>query len=72
MEGMTAQVLEELGQHLEDADRYGAEYARRYVESIVSGGSPPSNRRLHPCIAKLVREVALDAQVQARWLGRAA
>lgn len=65
---MVAQVLSELGQHLEDADRYAAAYAKDYVASIMEGGPTPRGTMLHPCVAKLVREVCLDAQVSARRL----
>lgn len=67
MESLEQLVLEELGEHLERADSLVAQYARAYVASLQRGGArvrPP--RGLHPQLALLVREVALDAAALTR------
>lgn len=52
----------ELAEHLEDADRHGAGYVDAYVQSLTAPGyKRPPIGRLHPHVAKLVRELALDA-----------
>jgi len=64
MQDQVARVLEELGQHLEDADRHGAVYARRYAEHVFAGGPLPGKSHLHPCVAKLIREIVLDQRAE--------
>lgn len=61
MSSMIDVVLSDLGDHLESADRLCATYARAYVASLAGGPRvrPPAN--LHPQLAKLVRELSLDA-----------
>lgn len=58
---MTATVLADLGEHLQTADRLCAEYARGYVASLAGGPRVRPPASLHPQLAKLVRELALDA-----------
>ena len=61
MSSMIETVLADIGDHLETADRLCAEYARAYVESLAGGPRVRPPAGLHPELAKLVRELALDA-----------
>jgi hypothetical protein len=63
---LVAQALEQLGQHLEDAERNAADYVRAYVQALVEGRRTPMAPGLHPALAKLVREVVLDVDVAHR------
>lgn len=54
-------VLEELGEHLDAADKLAAVYARQYIASLRGGKRVLPPVGLHPDLAKLVRDVALDA-----------
>lgn len=54
-------VMADLGDHLASADRLCAEYARAYVASLNGGPQVRAPASLHPQLAKLVRELALDA-----------
>lgn len=58
---LEALVLEELGEHLEAADKLAATYARDYCRSLRGGKRVLAPAGLHPDLAKLVRDVALDA-----------
>jgi hypothetical protein len=58
---MLETVLADIGDHLESADRLCAEYARDYVASLQGGPRVRPPATLHPQLAKLVRELALDA-----------
>lgn len=51
-----------LADHLRDAVKNAPEYARRYAASRLSSQWPgtPADYRLHPLVAKLVRELVLD------------
>jgi hypothetical protein len=66
MESMEALVLEELGEHLEAADRRAAAYARAYVRSLQGGPRVHRPKGLHPKLAELVRELALDCASMGR------
>jgi hypothetical protein len=72
MSEVLAEVMTELGDHLDALDRYGAEYARRYVEHVFDGGPMPHESRLHPLLSRLVREVVLDQDVVVRRRPRVA
>lgn len=66
-------VLQEVGEHLESADRLVPVYARDYVAWLEGSVArsllrPPVG--LHPQIAGLVREVARQAPVEARAVPR--
>ena len=58
---LEAIVLQELGEHLEAADLLTAMYAKAYVRSLRGGKRVMPPKGLHPDLAKLVRDVALDA-----------
>lgn len=66
MSEVLVEVMTELGDHLDALDRYGAEYARRYVAHVFDGGPHPHESRLHPLLSRLVREVVLDQDVAVR------
>lgn len=66
MESLEELVLTELGEHLEAADTLAAAYARRYVASLRGGPRVRPPVGLHPKVAALVRDVALDAAALAR------
>jgi hypothetical protein len=62
-----AQVMRELGEHLEAADAHGASYVRRYVTAALSGRQiRPRPMNMHPKIGELIRELALDALTEDR------
>lgn len=61
MSTLIGAVLEDLSDHLEVADRLTAQYARSYVESLQGGPRVRPPVGLHPQLAALVRELALDA-----------
>lgn len=66
-EAVTAQVRVELLDHLRDLQKHGPRYINEYVESIV--GKQTTKRpvpHLHPKLAELVRELALDAVVMGQ------
>lgn len=59
---LAERVQRELAEHLEDADRHGARYVNEYVQSLLRPGyKRPPVRGLHPHVARLARELALDA-----------
>lgn len=59
---LAERVKLELGEHLDDADRHGSAYVDGYVKSLTGPGyKRPPIGRLHPRVAELVRELALDA-----------
>lgn len=60
-DSLEALVLVELGDHLNAADTLAARYARDYIKSLQGGPRVRPPHGLHPSIAHLVREVALDA-----------
>lgn len=59
------EVLREIGEHLETADRLALQYAVRYMDAARRGGTARPPHGLRPEIAKMVREVVLDARVAA-------
>lgn len=65
-DSLEALVLVEIGEHLTAADSLAASYARDYCKSLQGGSRVRPPRGLHPSIAHLVREVALDASSIAR------
>jgi hypothetical protein len=65
-ESLEQVVLMELGDHLESADRLAAAYAREYVRAMREGRRVRPPAGLHPDIARLVRDVALDAMALER------
>lgn len=59
---LAERVKLELAEHLEDADRHAGRYVDEYVEAMLSRRPRrPHNKRLHPKVAELIRELALDA-----------
>lgn len=66
MDTLEGLVLRELGDHLEAADRLAAKYAREYVASLRGGRRVRPPAGLHPKVAALVRDVALDAAAMDR------
>lgn len=67
--GLIERVLLELGQHLADADRNAARYVRDYVDCVLTNRGRPPYRGIRPEIAKLIRELVLDGDVQWRRSG---
>lgn len=64
---LVERVCRELEDHLADADRHARAYVREYVAAcMTSTTSRPTARGLHPQIAKLVRELVLDADASDR------
>ena len=59
---VTRAVCGLLAEHLRAAVRYGPDYARRYAEAAMTRPSNGTARetRLHPAMAKLVRELVQD------------
>ena len=62
------EVRAELNDHLRNFVAQANDYIDLYVEQAVRGrkAAAPRPANLHPCLAKLVREVTLDAAVAAR------
>jgi hypothetical protein len=59
---LTSEALRELREHLNDAVRNGPDYIRAYVDATLTPRrGTPLAPDLHPCIAKLIRELVLDA-----------
>lgn len=66
-DAVVRQVRHELLEHLHDLQKYGPDYITAYVEAII--GSRTTRRpksHMHPKLAELVRELALDAAVMDR------
>lgn len=67
VQAVTEQVRGDLLDHLRDLQKHGLRYINEYVESIV--GAQTTKRptpHLHPKLAELVRELALDAAAMDR------
>lgn len=59
-------VLEQLADHLSDADKHAPEYVREYAQSVVTNKGRPTSAKLHPKVAALIRDLTLDEVVTER------
>ena len=67
-EQLRVQVRQEVADHLEDADRLVCFYIDQYVDALLHNRrARPRPTGLHPKVAELVREVALDAVASGRF-----
>lgn len=68
VQAVSEQVRVDLLDHLRDLQAHGPSYIREYVEAIVGPQTTrrPRPRALHPKLAALVRELALDAAAMDR------
>lgn len=64
---LSDRVLEQLGDHLADADRHAAAYVRDYAAAVITGrGARPTPGNLHPAIGALIRDLTRDEALPPR------
>jgi hypothetical protein len=61
-----AAVRQETKEHLLEAWRCAPEYLDRYVEQALAGKQMVSGTTMHPLLAKLCKDVALDVLTAQR------